>query len=516
MKISYSHTTQEKLENNILIVEDDADLLNLLERMISSLGYETAVAIDGEMAMEKLANENFAVVITDINLPKVDGLQLLKHIKKRYHQIEVIVITGYATKHSFTEMINAGATDYLIKPFKKDELTAKLERVFREHVLLMKLKNEINERRQVEVALRESEATLESILMTAPIGIGMVHNRVLIWVSGLMNKMLGYPTGDLIGKSARILYENDAEFERVGVEKYAQMKKHGTGEIETRWQCKDGTILNILLTSSIRGPEESLAGAIFTALDITDRKVAEEALKEQSEKIKLFAYSIVHDLKTPAIALGGITNLLHKNFHNILDQKGKIYCDQIFRSSEEISRLVETINNYISTKENPLIIEKVSLKEILQIVKDEYAIKLNIRQIKWYEPEKLPSIMADKLHLLRSIRNIVDNAIKYGGDDLSKIEIGYNESDQYHIISIKNDGIGLQKEDSKTIFGFFQRIKTSRKVEGTGLGLAIVKEIVERHKGQVWIESGSKRGITFYFSISKSLSLPSAETEFSV
>ena len=505
MTLSHSQIARKELKNKILIVEDDTDILNMLREIISSQGYETDVAIDGEIAIKKLKKENFAIVITDINLPKIDGLQLLKHIKKEYQQIDVIVITGYSKKYSFTDVIKAGATDYLAKPFSNDELTAKLSRVVREHTLLKKLNNEINERRQAEEALRESEATLESILMTAPIGIGMVHNRVLIWVSSQMNKMLGYPNGDLIGKSTRVLYENDEEFERIGVEKYAQIKKHGTGEIETRWKCKDGTILNILFKSSIRGPEVSLTGVIFTALDITDRKVAEEALKEHSEKIKLFAYSIVHDLKTPAIALHGITNLLHKNFHDILDEKGKIYCDQILRSSEQIAELVETINNYISTKENPLTVENVNIKEILQIVKDEYSIKLNIRQIKWFEPEKIPSIMADKLLILRAIRNIVDNALKYGGEDLSNIEIGYKESDQYYIISIKNDGIGLQKEDSKKIFGLFQRKKTSRKVEGTGLGLAIVKEIVERHKGQVWIESGMKRGITFYFSISKSL-----------
>ena len=109
------------------------------------------------------------------------------------------------------------------------------------------------------------------------------------------------------------------------------------------------------------------------------------------------------------------------------------------------------------------------------------------------------------MSIIRVVRNLVDNAIKYGGDDLREIKIGYKESDETHIISVTDDGVGLKVEDSEEIFELFKRKKTSKGIQGTGLGLAIVKEIVERHGGKVWIEPGTKKGTTFSISISKHL-----------
>ena len=120
----------------------------------------------------------------------------------------------------------------------------------------------------------------------------------------------------------------------------------------------------------------------------------------------------------------------------MLDEKAKNTCDQILKASEQIAALVENINLYISTKETPLSVERVKLKEILQMVKDEFSTRLNIRQIRWSEPENMPEIRVDRLSILRVFRNLVDNALKYGGYDLSEISVGYKESDQFHILWI--------------------------------------------------------------------------------
>ena len=235
------------------------------------------------------------------------------------------------------------------------------------------------------------------------------------------------------------------------------------------------------------------------------RKKAEDELKESSEKIKLFAYSVSHDLKSPAMGIYGLTRLLHKNYGDILGEKGRTHCEQILKASEQIGSLVEEINVYISTKEAPLSIEKTEIREILEVVREEVMARLEARQIVWSQPENLPEIKVDKLSIIRVIRNLVDNAIKYGGDDLREIEIGYRESDETHILSVTDDGIGLKAEDSEEIFEMFKRKNTSKGVQGTGLGLAIVKEIVERHGGKVWIEPGAEKGTTFSVSISKHL-----------
>ena len=119
------------------------------------------------------------------------------------------------------------------------------------------------------------------------------------------------------------------------------------------------------------------------------------------------------------------------------------------------------------------------------------------------EPEDIPTVMSDKLAILRVFRNFIDNALKYGGKTLQKIEIGYENNSDFHIFSVYDDGIGLKKEESRGIFGLFKRKDTSRGIKGTGLGLAIVKEIAERHHGEVWAEPGPQKGITFKISFIK-------------
>jgi PAS domain S-box-containing protein len=244
-------------------------------------------------------------------------------------------------------------------------------------------------------------------------------------------------------------------------------------------------------------------------LDITDRKQMEEALKDSSEKIKLFAYSVSHDLKSPAIAVYGMTKRLHKGFAEKLGDKGRDYCGQILRAAEQISALVEQINIYISTTELPLTIERISLKEIIQVIREEFSAQLGIREIVLSEPEYMPHINADRLSLLRVMRNLVDNALKYGGARLSKIRIGYEESRHFHNLSVTDDGVGIKGENYRKIFELFKREGSAKGIEGAGLGLAIVKVIAEQHMGRVWVEPGARRGVIFYISISKSLQ-PSA------
>ena len=142
------------------------------------------------------------------------------------------------------------------------------------------------QRTRAEGALRESQAWLQSIFRVAPAGIGLVRDRVLHWVNETLCRMVGYAEEELLGQSARILYPTDADFVRVGEEKYAQIRASGRGTIETRWQRKDTVVRDILLSSTPLDPADWAAGVIFTALDITDRKRAEADLRMRTEQIE--------------------------------------------------------------------------------------------------------------------------------------------------------------------------------------------------------------------------------------
>jgi len=242
--------------------------------------------------------------------------------------------------------------------------------------------------------------------------------------------------------------------------------------------------------------------------EIEERKRAEQALKDASEKLKFFAYSVAHDLKSPAVGIYGLTKRLVKHSREGLDDKGRTYCDQIVRTSEHIASLVEKVNVYIATKENAPLIEAANVTEVLRMLREEFSARLSLRRIEWIVPDREIEIRADRLSILRIFRNLVDNALKYGGESLSRISIGYEDSETHHIFCVSDNGKGLKECDSERIFGLFQRDETSRGVEGAGLGLAIVKEIAEQHGGGVWLKPNGKRGITFCVSISNTLSRP--------
>ena len=154
-------------------------------------------------------------------------------------------------------------------------------------ISIKSIARDITGRKEAEARLKRSEATLASIFKAAPVGIGVVVDRTITYANDRLIEMTGYPREDLLGKKARFLYVNEEEFERVGQEKYDQIQRFGTGTVETRWKCKDGLIIHALLSSTPIDAADLSSGVTFTALDITKRKRAEEALRESEEKFRL-------------------------------------------------------------------------------------------------------------------------------------------------------------------------------------------------------------------------------------
>jgi PAS domain S-box-containing protein len=145
---------------------------------------------------------------------------------------------------------------------------------------------DITERKLAETALQKSESHLRSIIRAAPVGIGLVVNRTILEANDRLCTITGYPAAELIGKSARILYPTDEEFDVVGTDKYSQIAKAGSGSVETRWRRKDGTIINILLSSSPLDPDDLSMGVTFTATDISGQKQTEADLREREHQYR--------------------------------------------------------------------------------------------------------------------------------------------------------------------------------------------------------------------------------------
>ena len=304
----------------ILIVDDNRDNLYLLKTLLKGRGYEVVSAINGSEALEKLRAEATDMVISDILMPVMDGFQLCREVKRddNLKDIPFVFNTGTYTDEKDEELaFKMGADKFIRKPVEPDEFIKIIQAVmkdvekgklepkrlaFEEEKEILKLYNErlvkklekkkldlereITERKQAEDALRGSEASVKKILMAAPIGIGMVRDRVISWVSDRFIEMVGFTRDELIGKSAKVVYEDDKEFDRVGREKYGQISEKGIGEVDTRLKRKDGSIIHVHLRSTSVDPNDLSAGVIFTALDITERKRMEERLRLLSSALE--------------------------------------------------------------------------------------------------------------------------------------------------------------------------------------------------------------------------------------
>jgi PAS domain S-box-containing protein len=267
----------------ILFVEDlpsDVELA-VLELRKEKLKFEHVTVCTRVDLIKALKEFNPDLIISDYMMPAFNVLQALKEAKEFDPEIPFILYTGSVNEETAVECIKAGAQDYVIKehmtrlPFAVKEA---LEQVRRNQ-----------ENRASDLLLEENEQKLQSIFSAAPVGIGLVVDRVLIEMNDTFCTMTGYTRKELIGKSSEIIYSSSKEFINAGKEKYRQIKEKGIGSVETKIKRKDGKILNVLLSSAPLDKNDYSKGITFTVLDITERKKSEEALIESQHLFQTLA-----------------------------------------------------------------------------------------------------------------------------------------------------------------------------------------------------------------------------------
>ncbi|KAF0103831.1 MAG: Multi-sensor signal transduction histidine kinase [bacterium] len=171
--------------------------------------------------------------------------------------------------------------------------------------------SDISAPRMLAEELRQSEARTRSILRAAPVGIGMLVDRVFQVVNEGMTQMTGYAAEELLGQSARMIYPTQADFDYVGEEKYRQIGEQDIGTVETRWRRKDGTIIDVALSSAPIVPGDLSHGVTFTAKDITGEKRAEqERLAHEAAQRDALVREVHHRIKNN---LQGVIGLLRQH-----------------------------------------------------------------------------------------------------------------------------------------------------------------------------------------------------------
>jgi two-component system, OmpR family, phosphate regulon sensor histidine kinase PhoR len=237
------------------------------------------------------------------------------------------------------------------------------------------------------------------------------------------------------------------------------------------------------------------------------RKDAEEELVRNAWKLKHFANAIAHDLKNPAVAAFGLARRLRERYGDAMDEQGARYCELIMQYAEQIALLATDINTYLSFQEHGRDVEALRLDDLWETIRLEFGPRLEFQKVRWSEPDvPPPEIEANKIDLLRVLRNLVDNALKYGGDTLSEITVGYEAGEEHHILKVQNDGRVILPENERIIFEEFTRKADTPQICGTGLGLAIVREIARRYRGDSWLSTTSDGKTVFFVSIARHLS----------
>ena len=360
---------------------------------------------------------------------------------------------------------------------------------------------DVTEQRQAEEALRTRQAKLDGIFRAAPVGIGLLVNRVFKEVNDQVCLMTGYSREALLGKSSRLLYPSQEEYELVGREKYRQIAEEGKGTVETRWQHRDGTVIDVMLSSAplfdMAQPQEIL----FTAMDITERKKLAAARNkiDKMESLGIMAGGIAHDFNNVIMAILGNISLvgLASTAAEIQERLGD--AEQGCCQANLLAKQLLTFAKGGAPVKKP--------NDLKLIVQEAARLALSGSKSKtiYSFPDDLWHVDVDCGQMHQVFTNLLinaDQAMPSGGQIHLKAEnriIRKTASPSlfpgnYVLVTITDQGVGIAPEQRDKIFDPYY----STKQKGSGLGLATVYSIVKQHGGLTASESKLGQGATFY------------------
>ncbi len=228
-------------------------------------------------------------------------------------------------------------------------------------------------------------------------------------------------------------------------------------------------------------------------------------LEESNEVLRQFAYASAHDLKEPLRNIGSFVSLIQRRFGNQLPEECTEYMGYVTSGVKKMNNLLEDLLAYstlIMNKEPEK--EIVKLNEIVRDIKQNLQSTIEHKKAKIECSDNLMGLNMSRLHTTQLLQNLVSNGIKFVNGKTPIIQIVASEANNKVLITVEDNGIGIQKEYSEKVFHLFQRLhKNDSRYEGTGVGLAICKNIVDKYNGQIWFESIEDKGTKFFIQLPK-------------
>lgn len=372
---------------------------------------------------------------------------------------------------------------------------------------------DITEMRKIEGELRESEVRYH-LLVNEVLDYAIItldeQGRITSWNKGA-EKIKGYVEKEIIGKHFSIFYSDEDIANGFPQKFFDEAKKEGKVTYSGWRVKKDKNVFwaDIVLTKLI-DENGNLKGFVKITRDLSEKRKAEEEIAKKTEELKRsnaeleqFAYVASHDLQEPLRTITSYVQLLAKRYDNKLDQDANDFINYAVDGANRMQTLIYSLLDYSRINRiKPF--EVINVHEVIsEVLKDmESTIQEKGAVIRH---DELPLITGDKVLIGQLFHNLIANAIKFKGLKSPEITIRGHKRNGEYLFSVKDNGIGIQKEYREKIFVIFQRLHTKDKFPGTGIGLAICKKIVERHGGKIWVESEIDNGSTFYFTINANL-----------
>jgi len=244
-----------------------------------------------------------------------------------------------------------------------------------------------------------------------------------------------------------------------------------------------------------------LAGIVIENNELLQSSMrAAEELRQSNQELEQFAYVASHDLQEPLRMITGFTQLLAKQYGDRLDQKAKEYIGFAVDGAKRMQGLIEDLLTYSRVGSKGKAFVSTDCEAVL--AKTLAGLHVGIQECDaTVTHDPLPTVMGDELQLGQLFQNLLGNAIKYRNSEAPHVHVSCKQETEQWTFAVQDNGIGIEPQYRERIFQIFQRLHTREEYEGLGIGMAICKKIVERHGGQIWVESELGKGATFYFTM---------------
>lgn len=454
--------------SKVLVIDDNPDFLFGIQTFLKRKGYEVLTARDGKSGITLCRNESPGIVITDFRLPTMDGIEVLKTIKKADPEKEVIMVTGHGDMEVAVRALQLDAADFLTKPINYESLLMALERA-REHY----------------TSRRELTDLLPCYLSIQDRSFRILHT----------NQKFENDFGDGIGKKCFMAYKGRTEIcPSCPLEKTFEDKTVHMSEQTVRLANGD-TVQMIVYSAPILDASGNVTSAMEVSTNISK-------VKEMQKELALLGQSMAvlsHEIKNTLEGLQGGAYVVDEGLKDGDAELTKKGWSIVRKNITEVSNLVQNIL-YSSKKRSP-VFEQIHPQEIVREVVGTFYEKASSMKIHLKQEFKsdFPKVTLDPLGIRRMLTNLISNALEACVKDKDKdshtVVVRVDFHDNLHFMfEVEDNGIGMDEEVRENSFREFYSTKGT---DGTGLGLLVVNEIIRAHGGRMEILSSPGKGSTF-------------------